>query len=639
MKYLYLFTISNVQSFIEKARKTHDLYSGSRILSELIQEGIHSFKSNFDENNTSVIFPNLDGIDKDASLPNRFIASVDIPDEWSDEEIIRKASNIEISIKEHLIAKATEVLHSKIEHKPFGFDEQLENNVNTYWAFEKINHDDNYAKAYYRLEKKVGGVKNMRTFSQYNYNGIGEKGRKCSLDGENNAIFYKSREDGNPPKYLNNGIPINDFVLNENEGLSSTSFFKRFVKWKDEDGGIIKFPSIAEIALLENVAELKKKGLRTCLTIFEGYFFQQNTKNIKNWNDRFDFQYLYEENITYKNFPATEQYNKVRKLQKDIESHFKQKYYALVRFDGDKMGKWLSGIHLKKEYQGDNLKGFHEEFSKLLTTFGKWAKNFIKGTLPIEKLNELSEKDIEFYKKRKGATIYTGGDDFLGFINLNYLFETMSILRKQFKISISNPLQEYTQEQRDLTFSAGIVISHYKNPLATVLKKSHEAEKIAKNQADRNAFCISVMKHSGETQQTAFKWENTEGSNWEIFQEIIHSMTQDHYSNKFIIQTNALLYELAGMNMKEIDGEINNRKGYPDGLLKNAIFLEIGRLLKRSENNERKKGLTPGDIQNKLELLWNTWENNDPSDASTISKVENFTHALLIIDFIQRKLD
>ncbi|NPA53826.1 MAG: hypothetical protein GXO21_04085 [Aquificae bacterium] len=37
-EYLFIFTITPVQSFIAQARKTRDLHAGSRILSELIKK-------------------------------------------------------------------------------------------------------------------------------------------------------------------------------------------------------------------------------------------------------------------------------------------------------------------------------------------------------------------------------------------------------------------------------------------------------------------------------------------------------------------------------------------------------------------------------------------------------------------------
>jgi len=39
-KYLFLFTISPVQSFIAQARKTKDLYDGSKLLTDLIKVAI-----------------------------------------------------------------------------------------------------------------------------------------------------------------------------------------------------------------------------------------------------------------------------------------------------------------------------------------------------------------------------------------------------------------------------------------------------------------------------------------------------------------------------------------------------------------------------------------------------------------------
>ena len=75
-KYLFLFTVGPVQSFIAQARKTQDLYAGSQILTELVKAGIEEV------GRENIIFPyaypDEDNKWQDVkSLPNRFLAVVE----------------------------------------------------------------------------------------------------------------------------------------------------------------------------------------------------------------------------------------------------------------------------------------------------------------------------------------------------------------------------------------------------------------------------------------------------------------------------------------------------------------------------------------------------------------------------------
>ena len=68
-RYLFLFTVGPVQSFIAQARKTQDLYAGSFLLSHLIDIGINTLKKKV---KPELIFPAEDI----KSKPNRFIAEI-----------------------------------------------------------------------------------------------------------------------------------------------------------------------------------------------------------------------------------------------------------------------------------------------------------------------------------------------------------------------------------------------------------------------------------------------------------------------------------------------------------------------------------------------------------------------------------
>lgn len=598
-QYLFLFTLSPVQSFIAQARKTQDLYTGSYILSVLIKAGV----AEFDEEH--VIFPNAKFLkdNKNASAPNRFIAI------WEGEEpsLKAKGEQVEKRVRTHFVEMANNTLGTT--QKPSGFDQQIAQHLSIYWAFEPIDND--YASAYRKLEINLASIKNIRPFEQYDYSGsIGEQGRKCSLDGERNALFFKKR--------IVNGQKRDPYFVEENgatslggyksnnldfgEGLSAVSFLKRFYKDHDEDS----FPSTAEVALLEDVKALDNRSAMylDCLTeVFQPSKIPQlclklaTDKNIKDisiqsatnnpdWQTQFDFQACFEENLTQKNFPVDDQLQLLQQLQGQLKNSLKTKYYALVMFDGDKMGKELgklaaSGIEA------------HKNFSGKLSKFAEGAASYVN-------------------ENNRGRTVYAGGDDFLGFLNINHLFEAMQYLREAFSIEVS----------RELTFSAGIVIAHYKFPLSEVLRNVRSAEKKAKKEGERNAFCISTMKHSGEIQEAVFKW-GKDNENWSALHHIINALTAKHgeeaaFSNTFIQNLTIELERLGG-----VEKEFNE-----DDIVK----AEMKRLIYRSKNKDTTDSEANKMINN-VDLLWETFYDR----TQGTKKVQNFIHVLQIADFISRK--
>ncbi|PCI28167.1 MAG: hypothetical protein COB67_06930, partial [SAR324 cluster bacterium] len=192
-KFLFLLTIGPVQSFIAQARKTQDLYAGSLLLSQLVKTAIEELKERKD-----IIFPfaypnDIDRWDDLESLPNRFVAVVNS----SESELQKLGEDIETAVKAKWESLSTSAIldigkNCKQLSMDKGFFEQIRQHLDIHWLFEPLT--DNYKESFKLLERKMGAIKNVRTFEQYNYNGLGEKGRKCSLDGIRNVKFYRMTE-------------------------------------------------------------------------------------------------------------------------------------------------------------------------------------------------------------------------------------------------------------------------------------------------------------------------------------------------------------------------------------------------------------------------------------------------------------
>jgi len=544
-KYLFLFTISPVQSFISQARKTHDLWAGSTILAILCKTAIQTAK----ELGINVVFPYIvEGVD---SIPNRFIGTIESPD---DTQFVNIGKKIEEKVQEKFreIAKASLI---KIE-KPKYFNEQIDSHLEIYWLFNQC--ETNYSESYLEIERLLGGLKNTRIFKQ-----LPEQGRKCSLDGERNALFFGG--DSNP-KYIEDNKAIeldsDEALLNPNEGLSAVSFMKR--NYQPEGSKRYKFDSTAKIALMNYLEKIDKRKIDEYKTIFNG------TKH-------FDEQLCYAENLNQSYFKKQglkkEIYNleHIQKLHKEIFGHKElPKYYALVIFDGDRMGKLLSGEFINVDKRKDELEKFQTKLSELL---GNYAKQVIK-----------------YLQAPKGKYVYAGGDDFLGFVNLDHLFDVLDWLRSTFEtdvnLKLKNEFQTILDSKFDFTFSAGVVIAHYKMPLHYVLQKVRSAEKKAKDEG-RNRLCINVLKHSGEAHEAVVKWNlyKSESQSIHNIRQIVASMQNKGREAAPFSETYIRKFESEILKLTN-NGKLKNEDNLK---LLSIAEAEIHRLMMRSSSPSQSK--------------------------------------------------
>lgn len=557
-KHLFLFTISPVQSFIAQARKTQDLYAGSRILSELMKFA-HKYITDNDIN-AEIIFPQLTN-DK-VSATHRILAII------TDTSICKK---LEDKIKEELYKIAKNIKLIKDNYNIC--EPQLKDFLQVYWVAKLIENDE---FSYQEIERLLGAVKNVRAFSQF-----AETGRKCSLCGERNALIIGKSD--NKPAFTENAIEIDDFSIDPKEGLCSVCATKRFYKNQNS------FPSTAEIAQLD----IKNKIEDDSNFIVFKSILSQN----------FDYQLLYKENHTQKCFEKhgikinnggfeylIEIFNKI------IFPAKQKKYNALLQFDGDSMGALMSGDFLEDENQF--CSEYQKYISKLLSEYSLWAKDFVDG---------FNEDNI-----KKGQTVYAGGDDFLAFLNLEFLFNTLTKLRSEFKTRVNDKIQEKYKLKYEFTFSAGVCIAHYKTPLNIVLDYTRKMEKYAKKLDGKDALAIAVLKHSGEINKSVLKWKN--GENTEILGYIIENLKNDNFSSTFI--TN---FEREFRNLMDENGEYSEN---------HIVKTELNRLLIRSAKKEWNKEMKKTEsekMQTKILSLQNGYN------------LSNLINILNICDFIVRK--
>lgn len=452
-RYLLLFTFGPIQGFISQARKTADLYAGSQILTKLakaVTEGVSAPHQ--------VLSPSTE---YDESLTNRILIEI----AGTEETVGELGESLEQKVKESWLTLARDLLKDEDFREP-AVQQQLKNHLETYWLAVPLG--DDYGVAYTALNTYAAADKNQRTWS--GGQNEAETGRKCALDGVRNALFYGSGTVGN--RVVPSAIKINDGdkSLQPNEALSAVSYVKR------RYGQTHPFPSTATIALLHI---LEGRGLKMALSQIEDndqlYYKENHTANyLKKIGE--DPGKLGEVN---------QQWTTWRTAVSDAGLN-PTPYYALLHFDGDDMGKWFSGAQLPDKKK---LPDFHREFTKALGMFAQQAADYLNRD-----------------HRDRGRTVYAGGDDFVGFLNLNSLFEVLYDLRAKFDSVVFKPLEKMFSLTQPITFSAGVAIAHYKQPLGMVLDEARRMEKEAKKWPGKDAYGIGLIVRSGSTDEVVLPW-------------------------------------------------------------------------------------------------------------------------------------
>ncbi len=602
-QYLFLFKIGPVQSYIQQARKTQDLYAGSFILSYLCQTAIKTAQTD----GAKLIFPQANTATD--SLLNEFLAVVD-----KDESKLKDfGTKVEDAVKDAFKKIADEAIRST--NASINYDDQISKFLSINWLF--VEKDPaNYAKSYDEITRLMGAIKNVRTFDQ-----LEETGRKCAICGERNVKFYRKTEkesetNETPWKLSSNDSvhiikhdltsPITKKDLQMGEGLCAVCFGKRKAESARNLFKPIEFdadfPSIAEIALMDSLTELRGRYPHLNLK-----FDKQILFDLENNRDKRKLEKLYDE----REIPLAEE--ALKRLNGKLNDDYKDKpihirpYYAVLSFDGDHMGKWLSGDFLKDTTQ---LEAFHYHISSQLGIFAQKAKDY------------LNEKGKAEQKKVLGRTVYAGGDDFLGFVNLRHLFTVMQYVRKLFD---EIGLTPYTGNKP--TFSAGVVIAHYKTPLSEALKWAKKMQSAAKNDLDKkkkDAFTIATLKHSGEIHKATYRWKYDDAI-LPHFKDIYDLLSGDAFSNTFIHQLDKEFCLLM-----DADGKMTG--------FRPQVEIEISRLAGRSCKLKRSDFKDETEYKSKkVEVIDQLVKSMNALNFHSHT-FENFLYTLQIIDHMARKV-
>lgn len=160
-------------------------------------------------------------------------------------------------------------------------------------------------------------------------------------------------------------------------------------------------------------------------------------------------------------------------------------YYAIVIFDGDNMGKWLSGENFRS---GCNLQEAQRNLSKTLFSFARAVRDSARKT--------------------NATIVYAGGDEGLIFCPLDSLLSVLLLIRfewKKARMELRQSIDEILITDPTVTAHASIV--HAKEPLQPVVRDLHRHIETAKNRLRGDCFSILAHPRSGSESHMLAPWD------------------------------------------------------------------------------------------------------------------------------------
>ncbi len=558
-KYLLNVSIGPVQEFIAEARKTRDLWIGSYLLSYITFKALEPF---IDNKNCEIIYPSITDspfyINKKkngrsvsqeelqiASLPNHFLIVVPEGDFYqlieSSKKNFEKKKNEKdekcwwldlTKIVKDRIQPSFNDIQNQIGWKGNNWGSLWDSQVKDLWQYmwvaipvtdEELNN--NYQEKARRIQRFLEERKLTRIFNQWH----GSEAIKCTQCGHREVLgpedFGKISEfwDAVHRTYktqvrkadrlcaictIKRFIKPSDILAGLKEpGFESTRDiavipFREFLKQKKESG---KFD---EKELIENVNKLRK-------IIFPDKKDREPVDDV----DDIEGDFLYEDELSSEKmlkeyFPVkkkgTSEYDKKKRELENPAGELREtigriydkfqtkpsKYYAALFMDGDNMGKWMSGALPENSSVPFTKKEHTSRSSKL-------------GRLGVQLVPAI-------VKRFKAYTVYSGGDDLLTLVPLDYVLDLAKEIRETYS-------KEGIHEKS--TTSAGIVIAHYSYSFMRTLIEGRKAVERAKgmfpSKPEKDAFSITLILSSGTVVTGGYKWFlQTEG----IIESVIDKM-------------------------------------------------------------------------------------------------------------------
>lgn len=475
-----------VQDFIASARRTRDLWAGSRLLSEASRAAALALR----EQGATLIFPTAEALDDGgANVANQLlvITPPDVDPAVLARQCVKAARTRLNELRNEIKGELLNVTSADIMNAVMGpsADQQLDDLLEAYWAWApSAGGATGYQQARQEAMKLLAARKATRNFAPVTW---GSSGPKSTLDGQREAVTV-------PLRGRNAGKRLG---LQSGELLCAPGLVKRVARFGQ--GSRVRFLSTSHVAAAPYIDRLKRGDTANLQDAYRRLFDRLNDLNlpIDDFDpDDLDPRMLYPSRIL-EDVPDSLVTPAIHEAVLDASRRFYRElgrahdrpspYYALLLGDGDGMGKVIGTLTDPTD---------HQRLSNALHAF--------------------SRECAEVVQRHRGVLIYAGGDDVMALLPTPDAVPCALELSEVFRRHLS-PFQyevdtgRFAGQVRSPTLTSGLVIAHMLDPLRDVLSAVRAAEKAGKTTGritSGDRLHIELLKRSGAP--TAVNLPNTE---------------------------------------------------------------------------------------------------------------------------------
>lgn len=477
--YLVTLSLGPVQSMIEAARKTRDLWCGSWLLAESAKAAAITLHK---EQKGCLIFPcpvNPDielapsnkPKDDDANIANILRAQIELEDETAVRALLNKAKQAAADRLAQLCKQARDGLDVLPFHEDL-WEKQKSDILESFAAWVEVKNGD-YSGASERLGGLLAARKATRNFipaALSPTDKIGYGIPKSSLDGARESVINLPRKERNKPEYQ---TALRKLGMSGGEELDALAVAKRRAGDVEQftaysriaaDAWINTLTSVQQQAIATAYKPLVKVGLAT------GVKGNANTYHALPYDAQLVYGFRLDNALADAKEPEKLLLKELRKALHGLDEPVP--YAVILKADGDRMGEVLSKAKTAEQSR---------EISQALHGFA----NAVRGIV----------------REHRGHAIYAGGDDVLALLPLENAVDCAANLADTFKSAMNEVAVKLdVPETERPTLSVGLGIGHLVEPLGRLRARADEAEKFAKGDGTdtpRNALSIQLGIRSG----------------------------------------------------------------------------------------------------------------------------------------------
>lgn len=596
---MVVFSITPVQPFIAKARKLRDYWSGSVMLSYLSFTGITSVMENLGPDH--IVYPSLqnqtlvdswlekkfhlgkflkesgnieklisatEGI---AAFPNKFIFLC------PHDKVRDMAAEIEKSVQDKWIEIASAVKEKiqKITSVGEKFSSLWDTQIEDFWKFSWASSKLAELADKDSLEKLVSGDIVEKEYELLNSFSASFKNKSARMYTSTHSLVQSvlAAEKNKPSKIKRpqQGIKcplcgerevLNDFGFSGKTSAKEYSdsvdaFWQKISKSDSENKNLRKNEKLCAVCSVKRFLPIVSNNFAKD-SILQGVFKSRNGERFRSTTEMAAKNYI--ERLKTKIHESTEKYNEIidflhneenfvedttetSSLLKDAEKQGikytnKDKYYAVILMDGDKMGDLINGETLSATWK-DIL---HEDLAKKIEEGVVKADSLKKilnerrnlnpalHAMISDSLNNFARFGVQpSVKNAKGELIYAGGDDVCAVLPLKNALSCAKKISEAYTLSFAKYTENGAEPIESLDFNGGIekvgyylgsvaekisisgavIIAHHKEPLREVIQDAHRVlDSVAKEKSGRNAVAIRLKKRSGGDRDFTCKWND-----------------------------------------------------------------------------------------------------------------------------------